>query len=136
MHPSLPLPYFKPDTCSFCPAGLATDDVKQREIQYGPNRLREAKPKSILSIVLLSILQPFNALMAAVAILTISPPNSDPKTFSILMVCSVLFLFIDCFFFLVDIPTIYATDRMIVYDVSHVVCCRHMFLRTWHPRRL
>lgn len=32
--------------CSCTTTGLASDDVRQHQIRYGPNRLREAKPKS------------------------------------------------------------------------------------------
>ncbi|KAL0018340.1 hypothetical protein WJX77_006201 [Trebouxia sp. C0004] len=62
--------------------------VRLGVMSSGPNKIGVGKPQSLLSLTASALLQPFNFLMVVVAVVTISPPNSDWKTFTMVMVSS------------------------------------------------
>ncbi|KAK9846484.1 hypothetical protein WJX81_005045 [Elliptochloris bilobata] len=70
--------------------GLSAEEAAVRLAQHGPNRMKSAPPPSSLSIVMAAIIQPFNLLLVGVAVLTISPPNSDWRTFTLIMVLLII----------------------------------------------
>jgi len=69
-------------------SGLTHEEVALRQLASGPNKVGVGKPQSLLSLTANALLQPFNFLMVVVAVVTISPPNSDWKTFTMVMVSS------------------------------------------------
>ncbi len=69
-------------------SGLTQEEAERRLLASGPNKVGVGKPQSLLSLTANALLQPFNLLMVAVAVVTISPPNSDWKTFTMVMVSS------------------------------------------------
>jgi len=65
---------------------LTQQEVERRQLASGPNRVVVGKPQSLLSLTANALLQPFNLLMVVIAVVTVSPPNSDWKTFTMVMV--------------------------------------------------
>ncbi|KAL3134439.1 hypothetical protein ABBQ38_006496 [Trebouxia sp. C0009 RCD-2024] len=70
--------------------GLTQQEVERRQLASGPNRVVVGKPQSLLSLTANALLQPFNLLMVVIAVVTVSPPNSDWKTFTMVMVLLVV----------------------------------------------
>ncbi len=69
-------------------SGLTHEEAERRLLASGPNKVGIGKPQSLLSLTANALLQPFNLLMVVVAVVTISPPNGDWKTFTMVMVSS------------------------------------------------
>lgn len=72
-------------------AGLGTAEASARLKKFGPNKVSEAKPPSLLTIACRSLFEPFNLLLLSVAVLTICPPNEDRATFVLIMVSMYIF---------------------------------------------
>ena len=69
-----------------CDPGLSSAEAADRLRAHGSNAVEEATPPTTLALAWSSIVQPFNALMLVVAVLTVSPPNSSYPTFALIMV--------------------------------------------------
>ena len=64
-------------------------EAAARLASHKPNQLTNAKKIELLGLLIKSAIQPFNALMLAVAVLSVAHPSSDWETFTLVMVSTI-----------------------------------------------
>ena len=64
-------------------------EAAARLVSHKPNQLTNAKKTEMLGLLIKSAIQPFNALMLSVAVLSVAHPSSDWETFTLVMVSSI-----------------------------------------------
>ena len=64
-------------------------EAAARLVSHKPNQLTNAKRIELLGLLIKSAIQPFNALMLAVAVLSVAHPSSDWETFTLVMVSTI-----------------------------------------------
>lgn len=61
-------------------------EAAARLVSHAPSQLTKAKKIELLGLLVKSAIQPFNALMLAVAVLSVAHPSADWETFTLVMV--------------------------------------------------